>query len=277
MTPKQQRDRVRMAELLLGCCEAVYLHPDGPGWSGFLSAHNLSARLIENKNARAAVFADEKRIIAAIAGTNDVDDWKNNLSIRKHKYLGEGKVSSGFGAYFGLIRRDLVAVISDEFNKAARPVYICGHSLGGAACYLLAQALSHDGIPWELGVVAGAPRPGDKAFARFFDLCFEERWIQLRNRADLVPCVPPWSLGYRHPAVGLAVITGGAIKRDLSAAGQQVRRVFRVAGAHVGIGGFRIGRAVSVEDHSVSEYRAAVAASLDSLAPGATEWAGERG
>jgi len=274
MTPKQQRERAQMAELLLGCCEAVYLHQDGPGFSSFLLDRGLSARLIENKNARAAVFTDEGKIIAAIAGTNDSADWRNNLSIRKHKYLGEGKVSSGFGAYFGLIRRDLVAVISDEFNKAARPVYICGHSLGGAVCYLLAQALSHAGCPWELGVIAGAPRPGDGSFARFFDLCFSDRWIQLRNRADIVPCVPPWSLGYRHPASGLAVITGGAIKRDMTAVGQQCRRAFRIAGAHVGIGGFRLGRAVSVADHSVSEYRAAVSRSLDSLSSTAISWAG---
>lgn len=274
MTPKQQRERAQMVELMLGCCEAVYLHQDGPGFQSFLSARGLAGKIVENKNARAAVLTGPDKIIACIAGTNDANDWIHNLSIRKHTYLGEGKVSSGFGAYFGLIRKELVKTIHDEFCSDARPIYICGHSLGGAACYLLAQALSHAGIPWELGVVAGAPRPGNGAFARFFDLCFSDRWIQLRNRADIVPCAPPWSLGYRHPVSGLAVIDlSGRIRRDMAPIWQQFQRAGRILGAHVGIGGFRLGRAVSVADHAVSVYRSVVSKSLDSLSPSAVSWA----
>jgi len=274
MTPTRQREQAHLVELLLGCCEAVYMHHDGPKFRSFLSERGMGAQLIENKNARAAVFTSPDRIIACIAGTNDTADWRHNLSIRKHRYLGNGKVSSGFGAYFGLIRRDLVDAVHAEYMRDFRPIYLCGHSLGGAACYLLAQALSHAGLTWELGVVAGAPRPGDATYANFFDLCYSDRWIQLRNRADIVPCVPPWALGYRHPPCGVAVITGRAIQRAMSPAGQQIRRVSRIIGAHIGLNGFKLGRAVSLADHAASAYRSVVADTLNSLSPTAVAWVG---
>lgn len=274
MNQKTQRKRAKLAEILLGCCEVVYLPADRPGFEQFAGTSNLRSQIIEAGNARAALFFNYEMIIACIAGSNDSKDWKNNFSFRKRAYLG-GKVASGLGAHFGLIRKPLVQAIHDEFNRNPRPVYVCGHSLGGACCYLLAIVLTQSGIPWELGVVAGAPRPGDKAFAAAFDDSHAEKWIQLRNKSDAVPCLPPYLLGYRHPASGLAVINLlGHIKRSMPAFWQFSQRTARIAGAHLSLSGLRFGNAVSVKDHSIAEYRAAVSKSLDSLDPKATDWAG---
>lgn len=273
MNANQQRKRAQIAELLLGCCEAVYLPDDRPGFIQFCGERSLRSQIISAGNARAAVFSNADSIIACIAGTNDSKDWKNNLSFRKRAYLG-GNVSSGFGAHFGLIRKPLVKAIHDEFNRNPRPIYIAGHSLGGAVVYFLAMVLTAAGIPWEMGVVAGAPRPGDAAFAEAFENSCADKWIQLRNRADAVPCLPPYLLGYRHPECGVAVINLlGNIKRSMSPFWQFSQRAARVARAHLSFSGVRLGRVVSRDDHSISAYRQAVSKTLDSLDPKATDWA----
>lgn len=275
MNATSSRKRAQITELLLGCCEAVYFPDDRPGFVQFTGEHGLRSQVISVGNARAVLFSNAECIIAAIAGTNDSKDWKNNLSFRKRTYIFGGKVASGFGAHFGLIRKPLVKAIHDEFNRNPRPIYLCGHSLGGAVCYLLALVLTKSGIPWEFGVVAGAPRPGDADFALVFDELMEGGWIQLRNKADAVPCLPPYVLGYRHPACGLAVVNLlGTIKRGMPAFWQFAQRAGRIAAAHVSLSGLRLGKAVSIGDHSISEYRAAVSRSLDNLDPKATEWAG---
>ena len=275
MSMSRQRKRAQIAELLLACCEAVYLHEDGPGFTSFCSNRGLQSHVITNKNARAAVFSNDDCIIGCMAGTNDVSDWKNNLSFKMRSYVGAGMVSSGFGAYFGLIRKQLINALQGEFSKNPRPIYICGHSLGGVCTYYLALACQNAGVLVDLAVVAGAPRPGDKTFSEYFSERFGGRFIQIRNKADIVPCVPPYIAGYRHPLVGLAVINlAGNISRKMHPVLQQAQRIFRIVSGHVSLSGIRIGKAISIADHSISEYRSAVGKSLDSLKSKATDWAG---
>jgi hypothetical protein len=269
----QRRKKAKQTELALACCTAVYLHEEGPGFADFCADRRLSPKIITNSNARAALFTADNVIIACIAGTNDYKDWKNNLTFKKRSYIGKGKVSSGFGAHFGLIRRPLVAAIAEEYSRRPRPLILCGHSLGGACTYLLELICREKGILPDLVVVAGAPRPGDADFAEQIRNAMDGRLIQLRNKADLVPCLPPWTMGYRHPEPGVSVITlRGAIKPGMNPFFQQLQRIGRTTAGHISFRGFRLGKAVSIHDHSIRQYHRAVVASLDSLKPAALKW-----
>lgn len=260
--------------MALACCAAVYLHEEGPGFADFCADRLISPRIITNGNARAAIFKNDDVIVICIAGTNDSKDWKNNFSFRKRAYIGTGKISSGFGAHFGLIRRPLLAAIKEEYQRRPRPLILCGHSLGGACTYLLELVCRNHGILPDLVVVAGAPRPGNKQFAEHVRNCMDGRLIQLRNKADVVPCLPPYSLGYRHPPCGVAVIDlAGNIRAEMNPFFQQLQRIGRIAAGHITLRGFRLGRAVSVSDHSIKHYHRAVCRALDSLKSKALNWA----
>jgi hypothetical protein len=275
MDANDSRELAKFVEFLLGCAEAAYLPCDRPKVEEFMARNQLRSQEIVVGNARAVLFMHKDFIVVSGAGSNDPKDWKQNAKFfKKMDFIG-GRVAAGFLEHFLMVRKPLVRAIRYEFNQSARPIYLTGHSLFGAVCYQLAMKLAQEGIPWELCVTAGAPRPGDKAFADSFDSQFAGKLIQLRNKADAVPCLPPYLMGYRHIRSGVAVVAlNGQIKRGMGSFWQTTQRAARIAAAHVTLSGLRVGEAVSVEDHKISEYRKAVSASLDSLDDKATEWAG---
>ena len=76
------------------------------------------------------------------------------------------------------------------------PVFITGHSLGGALATLAAANLS--GRSLATCYTFGAPRVGDK---RFSD-CLRTPVYRVVNPLDTVPLVPGWWRGYRHAGAG---------------------------------------------------------------------------
>lgn len=268
--------RAESAELILACCAAVYLNPNGPGFLNFCAQRGLRYSMIERGNAAACVFSSDQQIIAVVRGTDDVDDWKQNLKSRRlKKYIGSGKVGSGFGAHFGLIRRPLLEAIQSEFGRAPRPILLGGHSLGATSAVYLAHELHERLIPFDLLAIAGSPRPGDKEFSAHMDTILNGRLIQLRRKGDIVPTVPPHLFGHRHLKSHLAYIDiAGKFRRNLAPIWQVANRVVSIASAHVGPGGFKIGRCVVKEDHSAAAYAADVRRTLDSTRVKATAWAG---
>lgn len=267
--------RAEEAELIFSCCAAVYLSQHGPSFQRFCDERGLRAVMIENGNAAACVFSNADVIVAVVRGTDDGDDWKMNIkSARMHKYVGVGKVGGGFGAYFGLIRKKLVAEIVTEFKHNARPVLIGGHSLGAASAVYLAHELYQHMVPFELCGIIGGPRPGNKDFCEHTDAMLNGRLIQLRRKGDIVPCVPPYLAGHRHLTSHLTYIDiFGKFRRNLGAFWQVANRVATITAAHVTFSGLRFGRVVVKEDHSADAYAADVRRTLDSTNPKATAWA----
>jgi hypothetical protein len=266
--------RAEAAELVFSCCAAVYLNGNGPGFNKFCADRMLRAGMIENSNAAACVFSNAAVIIAVVRGTDDLADWKMNFKTRKRTYIGAGKVSSGFGTYFGLIRRSLIAEINAEFNRNPRPVYIGGHSLGATSAVYLAIELCKTGIPFEICAICGGPRPGDKDFCAHADELLAGRLIQVRRKGDCVPCVPPYLAGYRHLRSHLAYIdVFGLFRPNLGAFWQFTNRATVIASTHISLSGLRMGRIVVKEDHSADAYAADVRRTLDCASKKATAWA----
>ena len=67
-----------------------------------------------------------------------------------------------------------------------RPLYLTGHSMGGALAVLTACRLAKMGRPAVATYTFGAPRIGDPAFCAGYDL----PTYRVVNRLDLVPEVP---------------------------------------------------------------------------------------
>lgn len=117
-----------------------------------------------------------------------------------------GRVHSGFLQGFAAVVSHLDAALGESASDA--PVWLAGHSLGGA---LAALSAAHLGLPQVQGLYTmGAPRVGDPAFARVLPTVNHYRFV---HRDDLVVTLPPEMLGYVH--AGTRVDVPDASPRNL--------------------------------------------------------------
>jgi hypothetical protein len=137
-------------------------------------------------------------IIAAFRGTlplasNDGwKDWLYNLFVEPERRSGlPGKVHSGFFADLQTIFAGVNDAVKRLGPSTRNPVYVAGHSKGGAlapmAAYLLQQGSN---IPVKQVITFAAPKSGDKGFQTGYQSVFKNH-IRYENYGDLVPFLPP--------------------------------------------------------------------------------------
>jgi|GEM_PF-974104 len=92
---------------------------------------------------------------------------------------------------------------------ADKPIWLCGHSLGGALAVLTAHRLATHGVSVSGGLkkpmlgalyTYGQPRCGNEAFVDELESTIGNRYYRSVNNRDVVPLVPPpiSALPYRH-------------------------------------------------------------------------------
>jgi hypothetical protein len=110
----------------------------------------------------------------------------------------QGKVHTGFWEALDALWPALLAEVERQRAAApGKPLYITGHSKGGAMADLAAARLALAGIPNTVCTFAAA-HPGNADFARFFDgLQAIESATRYEYADDIVPHLPP-GLALRH-------------------------------------------------------------------------------
>jgi triacylglycerol lipase len=129
--------------------------------------------------------------LVAFAGTDPVvlADWVADFDIRPHLGTTQG---------FFLALRDAMPMIRTLVVGAHKPVFVTGHSLGGALAVLAAQDLAMNGATVKAVYTYGMPRPGDAAFGATYDARLGPVTYRLVHGEDIVPTVAPSFLGFRH-------------------------------------------------------------------------------
>ncbi|MDE2320752.1 MAG: lipase family protein [candidate division NC10 bacterium] len=124
---------------------------------------------------------------------------------------------SGFKAAFEMLWKlyELPSLIA-EASAGGKPIWLTGHSLGGAIALLVATQLLADDIDVQGVYLFGAPRVGNSEFARDYDLRMGDRTFRFVNHADLVPRVPLFSTGYVHVGQLVYFDSAGTIHFDVS-------------------------------------------------------------
>lgn len=99
-----------------------------------------------------------------------------------------GLVHKGFLEELGAIQAKVVQELLNHGGRS-RPVYVTGHSQGGAIAALATRALLAGGFPVVATYTFAAPRPGDQAFADTIPATLPFHRIEFGD--DIVPHVPP--------------------------------------------------------------------------------------
>jgi triacylglycerol lipase len=145
------------------------------------------------------VVAGDDLIVVVFRGTENELDWRSNVRATWVVLQGGVRVHRGFFQAYWPIRERLFATVEKLLKVKPRPVYITGHSLGGAlATMATAELANHPEQNLSDSIAAcytfGSPRVGDRSFDEYVKVPL----YRVTNGVDLVPAVPFAFLGYRH-------------------------------------------------------------------------------
>lgn len=148
-------------------------------------------KLFSGTNTQAFITHHEDIILISVRGTQEKPDILRDLDALQVPFIeGKGTAHNGFyKAYKAII--GFVQNYLDRFYIDQK-IIICGHSLGGAICTLLAEALrrQNKGQYDVLLYTYGSPRAGDSVFVEGAKELAHHRIV---NNNDPVPSVPaPW-------------------------------------------------------------------------------------
>jgi hypothetical protein len=159
----------------------------------------LKAIPFRNKLTRTRGFLGvcDTHAVLAFRGTNPVTlpDWLTDVVVNLvecDEY--HGKVHRGFSS---VLRRTWGKVETILEAVEDRPLFLTGHSMGGALAVLTACRLAKIGRPAVATYTFGAPRIGDPAFCGRYAL----PTYRVVNRLDLVPEMPLASVKRLLPAM----------------------------------------------------------------------------
>lgn len=206
---------VAIAKRLMEVCQFVYdFKGDGPsGKTGHekfeggevkLPTLKGNKKVIATSTGALVTFAD-MRVLAfsgtysefrkgnALERTLALLDWFQNLRAIAREAAGfedtlpedlAGRIHEGFGLELALVWENAKALAAD--NPKRLPLYVTGHSQGGAVAAIATACLKAEKIPVKAAYTFAAPRPGDAAFAA----AVKTPVFRFEFGDDIVPHVP---------------------------------------------------------------------------------------
>lgn len=224
----------RNAHYLAVASELAYL-PEAAGAAAFKEQLGLDARLISRDHTQVYVGHNDGHIVAAFRGTESptsldgLKDWlladAVNLLIIPSGEMGIDFMSAGVAARFHKGFMTALAQVWSPFLEAVkaerarkdRPIWLTGHSLGGALALLAGYRLYRQFIAVHQIYTFGAPMVGNAVAMASFAEAMPNKIYRYVNGTDPVPMLPTVSLvanDYGHcdkeMALGLADEAGSA-------------------------------------------------------------------
>ena len=201
----------RNAQFLCRACQLAYL-PEAAGVKGFKGDLGLAAKLFSADNTQVYVAESPEHLVVAFRGTEDptsidgLKDWlltdAMNLLVVPEGRLGHDLSAAGVGAKFHKGFVDAIAEIWEplrddveaQMKKSDRPLWIAGHSLGGALALFAAWLLKRRFINVHQIYTYGAPMIGNQKASDAFNKEFSGKIFRYVSGRDPVPKLPGLSL-----------------------------------------------------------------------------------
>jgi hypothetical protein len=208
----------RNAQFLALASDLSYLSQE-EGAEAFRTQLGLEARLISVDNTQVYVATNNDHIVVAFRGTESpttidgLKDWlltdAANLLIQPEGDIGTDFAAAGVAARWheGFMKAlasvwdPLLEAVQAERKKSDRPIWVTGHSLGGALALLATWRFKRKFVPVHQAYTFGAPMVGNAETAEAIDRELPDRVFRYVNDKDPVPLLPTLSLlanGYRH-------------------------------------------------------------------------------
>ncbi len=200
-------------------------------------------KFFDTANAQAYWLQTEYDSVVVCRGTepNEWEDIKADANALTALAETVGKIHRGFKHEVDRIWPH----IEEALENNSKPLWFCGHSLGGAMANICANRceLSYiDSEPQELHSF-GSPRIGCRKYVNHVRLK-HFRWV---NNNDIVTRVPPTFMGYRHNGEEMYIDRNGNARKI-----KGWRRVSdRLKGLFRGLKNFKIDY---LSDHSCIDY-----------------------
>jgi hypothetical protein len=209
---------VRNALFLARACDLAY-YDEPEGSARFRDELGLNARLISADNTQVYVGENDQAVVAAFRGSqapttlDGVKDWlltnANNYLILPEGRSGTDFAAAGVGARFhrgflealDMVWESLSARVDQALKEKERPLWVTGHSLGGALALLAAWRLQRNFISVCEVVTFGAPMIGNETASKAFEQEFPGKIFRYVDVEDVVPLLPSVSLvanAYSH-------------------------------------------------------------------------------
>ncbi len=170
--------------------------------------HNFRYFNNRGRDTQAYLFRTDDFMVLAFRGSQEPQDWMTNFTtrlrnftVRKNGVTGvssyKGRVHTGFFLAWAIIEKSVLSQLQRwqcdliEEGKRLPPLYITGHSLGGALATMATAALVDHGINVAGVYTFGQPRVGDRTFVSQLNLNTGGRVFRFVNNNDIVPHVPP--------------------------------------------------------------------------------------
>jgi triacylglycerol lipase len=208
----------RNALFLARACDLAY-YAEVEGAARFQSELDLEAKLISVDNTQVYVAQNEQAIVVAFRGSeapttlDGLKDWlltnANNYLILPEGRSGTDFAAAGVGARFHRGFLDALAMIWEPLFKAVdealktkeRPLWVTGHSLGGALALLAAWRFQRSFLAVHEIITFGAPMIGNETASKAFEQEFAGKIFRYVDLEDVVPHLPSVSLlanAYTH-------------------------------------------------------------------------------
>lgn len=176
--------------------------------SGFLSVYP-----VEQDNSEAALIEHDRYLCMVFRGTDERKDWLDNINVFPTKEL-FGEFHRGFWNATEVIWSDLYDKYEEKNRDKKRPLFITGHSLGGAMATIAAARFVHLDKPFISVYTFGQPRAMNRDAARIFNAECKGRFFRFQNNNDLVTRLPARFMGYSHVGNALYISEEKKIHQD---------------------------------------------------------------
>jgi len=147
-------------------------------------------------------------IIVAFRGTSSIQNWIYDFNIVQDDWPGApgAKIHQGFYSAYLEVEDTVQSYVKELVQLYPnKTLTFTGHSLGAALSVVSSMQLIQNGIVdgAKMKVInLGSPRVGNDVFANYFEshVGYHYRMV---NKRDLVPHLPPMSLGFHHVSTEL--------------------------------------------------------------------------
>ena len=187
----------------------------------------------------------------AFRGTDELSDWLDNINVCSTKEL-SGEFHRGFWNSVEDIREPIFMRYKDLQKQRKRPLFITGHSLGGAMATITASKLIYENEPFTSVYTFGQPRALTRETSKIFNMECKSRFFRFHNNNDIVTGVPSRLMGYSHIGTYLYISKEQTIHQET---GFWFRFVDHFDGA---LDALREKGIDAIEDHDISKYLKAI-------------------